>query len=179
MNFDREALAFESQTCIFLTEDNLHSLNGKIMVIRFFTFWRRAPSFFLFSFPLFPSPFISCRVSLNGFLSNFPPKLTGVDQDSSPSQLVIGNRDSLVLLHTLAHGSYLVCGGRKKEDLHHHLSPFIYSQHLPPSTVIPLEDELHEGRDCVYLVYLHMLSVCTMSGAQQGFNVWMCGIVAW
>lgn len=127
VNFDTSALGFESQTCIFLTKDNLHTLSYKIAVIK----WGSL-SFLLSSF-LFPSSLYHQDLQPTGYLwmdlfqFSLPnwPRLTRI---VPWSQLVGENGDPLVFLDTLGHASCLVCeGGGKKEDPNYLVLPFIYS----------------------------------------------------
>lgn len=73
-------------------------------------------------FPLSSRP-STCRISLNVFISVFPPKLIKADQKVPWLQLVSGNGGSPVLLDTVHHASGLVCeGGGKKEDPDSHVT---------------------------------------------------------
>lgn len=116
MNFDNLALAFENQTCIRLAKANLQTLSYKIVVVK-----GGSHSFFLSSFSLFPSSLYHQDLQPAGYLwmdlSQFSlPNWPRLTRTVPWSQWVSGNRDSLVLLDTLGHGSCLVCeGGEKKQ----------------------------------------------------------------
>lgn len=151
------------------------------MVIRFFTFWRRAPFFLsVFPPPFFFFPLSACRVSSNGFLSDFLPKLTGADQDSSP--ISAGDWEQRLPCSPAHPGSWLLLGVWRKEKRRPWPSPLPI--HLFTALTTLYSDPL--GRwapwgqgSCVSCIssYAQCLHNVWCTAGIQCMNVWDGGLV--